>query len=57
MASTHAFFEQEGEAKEVYTGITLRLKLDDQTNIDIPLVADRWFRPTPSCPTAIRWRS
>ncbi len=37
----HAFFEQEGEAKDVYTGITLRLKLDDQTNIDIPLVADR----------------
>jgi hypothetical protein len=37
----HAFFEQEGDAKGVYTGITLRLKLDDQTNIDIPLVADR----------------
>jgi hypothetical protein len=37
----HAFFEQEGDAKDVYTGITLRLKLDDQTNIDIPLVADR----------------
>lgn len=37
----HAFFEQEGEAKDVYTGITLRLKLDDQTSIDIPLVADR----------------
>lgn len=37
----HAFFEQEGEAKDVYTGITLRLKLDEQTNIDIPLVADR----------------
>lgn len=37
----HAFFEQEGEAKDVYTGITLRLKLDDQTNIDVPLVADR----------------
>jgi hypothetical protein len=37
----HAFFEQEGDAKEVYTGITLRLQLDDATNIDIPLVADR----------------
>lgn len=37
----HAFFEQEGDAKDVYTGITLRLKLDDETNIDIPLVADR----------------
>jgi len=37
----HAFFEQEGDAKEVYTGITLRLQLDEQTNIDIPLVADR----------------
>ena len=37
----HAFFEQEGDANDVYTGITLRLKLDDQTNIDIPLVADR----------------
>ncbi|NJO34855.1 MAG: hypothetical protein HC869_18785, partial [Rhodospirillales bacterium] len=37
----HAFFEQEGEAKDVYAGITLRLKLDDETNIDIPLVADR----------------
>lgn len=37
----HAFFEQEGNAKEVYTGITLRLQLDDQTKINIPLVADR----------------
>lgn len=37
----HAFFEQVGDAKAVYTGITLRLKLDDQTNIDIPLIADR----------------
>lgn len=37
----HAFFEQEGDAKEVYTGITLRLHLDEQTNIDIPLLADR----------------
>jgi hypothetical protein len=37
----HAFFEQGGGAKDVYTGITLRLQLDDQTNIDIPLVADR----------------
>jgi hypothetical protein len=37
----HAFFEQEGAAKDVYTGITLRLKLDEQTSIDIPLVADR----------------
>ena len=37
----HAFFEQVGDAKEVYTGITLRLQLDDETNIDIPLVADR----------------
>ncbi|MEZ5833488.1 MAG: hypothetical protein R3D05_20135 [Dongiaceae bacterium] len=37
----HAFFEQVGDAKNVYTGITLRLELDDQTNIDIPLVADR----------------
>ncbi|WP_119301525.1 hypothetical protein [Dongia deserti] len=37
----HAFFEQVGVAQEVYTGITLRLRLDDQTNIDIPLVADR----------------
>jgi hypothetical protein len=37
----HAFFEQEGDAKEVYTGITLRLRLDDATDIDIPLVADR----------------
>ena len=37
----HAFFEQDGDAKDVYTGITLRLQLDEQTNIDIPLVADR----------------
>jgi len=37
----HAFFEQVGDAKDVYTGITLRLQLDDETNIDIPLVADR----------------
>jgi hypothetical protein len=37
----HAFFEQEGNATEVYTGITLRLQLDETTSIDIPLVADR----------------
>ena len=37
----HVFFEQTGDAKDVYTGITLRLQLDDQTNIDVPLVADR----------------
>ncbi|HET6620356.1 MAG TPA: hypothetical protein VFG64_10475 [Dongiaceae bacterium] len=37
----HAFFEQVGDARDVYTGITLRLQLDDETNIDIPLVADR----------------
>ena len=37
----HAFFEQVGDAKDVYTGITLRLQLDDETSIDIPLVADR----------------
>jgi hypothetical protein len=37
----HAFFEKEGAAKEVYTGITLRLKLDDLTSIDIPLIDDR----------------
>lgn len=37
----HAFFEQDGDAKDVYTGITLRLRLDDETSIDMPLVADR----------------
>ena len=37
----HVFFEQVGDAKEVYTNVTLRLRLDDQTNVDIPLVADR----------------
>ncbi len=37
----HVFFEQVGEAKDVYTGVTLRLRLDDATSIDIPLVADR----------------
>jgi hypothetical protein len=37
----HAFFEQDGDARDVYTGITLRLTLDEQTSIDIPLVADR----------------
>jgi hypothetical protein len=37
----HAFFEQVGDAKEVYTGITLRLQLDEQINVDIPLIADR----------------
>jgi len=37
----HAFFEQVGDAKDVYTGITLRLQLDEETNIDIPLIADR----------------
>jgi len=37
----HAFFEQVGAAKDIYTGITLRLQLDEETVIDIPLVADR----------------
>lgn len=37
----HAFFEQDGDAKAVYTGITLRLQLDERTRIDVPLVADR----------------
>jgi hypothetical protein len=37
----HVFFEQVGAAKEVYTGVTLRLQLDDATRIDIPLAADR----------------
>ena len=37
----HVFFEQVGDAKEIYTGITLRLRLDEQTNVDIPLVGDR----------------
>ncbi len=37
----HAFFEQVGEAKDVYTGITLRLRLDEETSIDIPLESDR----------------
>jgi hypothetical protein len=39
--TNHAFFEQDSDAKHVYTGITLRLQLDDQTNIDVPLVGDR----------------
>lgn len=37
----HAFFDKDGDAKDVYTGITLRLQLDEETNIDIPLTADR----------------
>lgn len=37
----HAFFEREGDAKDIYTGIAVHLKLDDRTSIDIPLVADR----------------
>lgn len=37
----HVFFEQIGAARDVYTGVTLRLQLDDQTRIDIPLAADR----------------
>jgi len=37
----HAFFEQVGAAKDIYTGITLRLQLDEDTVIDIPLAADR----------------
>jgi hypothetical protein len=37
----HAFFEQVGDAKDVYTGIMLRLQLDEETSIEIPLVADR----------------
>lgn len=37
----HAFFEQDGDAKDIYTGIALRLRLDRETHIDVPLVADR----------------
>jgi hypothetical protein len=46
----HAFFEQVGDAKEVYTGITLRLRLDAQTSVDIPLVADRLMPDEASLP-------
>lgn len=37
----HVFFDEVGDAKDVYSGITLRLQLDGQTSIDVPLVADR----------------
>ena len=46
----HAFFEKEGPAKEVYTGITLRLKLDDETSIEIPLIDDRLAADQASLP-------
>ena len=37
----HNFINQDGDAKTVYTGITLRLQLDDATRIEIPLEGDR----------------
>jgi hypothetical protein len=46
----HAFFEQVGDAKEVYTGITLRLRLDEKTSVDVPLVADRLMPDEASLP-------
>jgi hypothetical protein len=37
----HNFINQVGEGKEVYTGIKLRIQLDDATRVEIPLEADR----------------
>lgn len=37
----HNFINQDGDAQTVYSGITLRLQLDDATRIDIPLEGDR----------------
>jgi hypothetical protein len=37
----HNFINQDGDAKTVYTGIKLRMQLDDATRIEIPLEADR----------------
>jgi hypothetical protein len=37
----HNFINQEGDAATVYTGLSLRIQLDDSSRIDIPLEADR----------------
>jgi hypothetical protein len=37
----HNFIDQEGDAATVYTGIKLRIQLDDTNRIEIPLEADR----------------
>lgn len=38
----HNFINQDGDAATVYTGIALRIQLDDATRIEIPLEADRF---------------
>lgn len=37
----HNFINQDGDAKTVYSGFTLRIQLDDATKIEIPVEADR----------------
>jgi len=37
----HNFINQDGDAKSVYTGLTLRIQLDDANRVEIPLEADR----------------
>lgn len=37
----HNFINQDGDAQAVYTGITLRIQLDDATRVEIPLEGDR----------------
>lgn len=37
----HNFINQDGDAKTVYTGIKLRIQLDDATRLEIPLTGDR----------------
>lgn len=36
----HLFIEKEGQAAELFTGITYRLQLDETTSIEIPITAD-----------------
>lgn len=37
----HNFINQEGDAAAVYTGVAVRIQLDDANRIDIPVEADR----------------
>lgn len=38
----HNFINQDGDAATVYTGVTLRIQLDDATRVEIPLESDRF---------------
>lgn len=37
----HNFINQDGDARTVYSGVTLRIQLDDATRVEIPLEGDR----------------